>query len=416
MTIIPEIIFQHAEEAAFLWLLRNHGVHEPHYSLSDLAHLDSRVESHIDGLRIAGDEGWEIVKNELAWEEAGELFTASLLAFGGDNEQRIHTVIEAAISEYELSLGLISALGWLPFDQVNRQVQHLLSANAPALRRMGLAASAVHGRNPGQPLINALPDEDILLRSRALKAVGELGLNQLLPALLEHLNDRSKKCRFFAAWSAALFKAPASVPVLRSIAGQGDVYSEKSCKMALRNMAFHDACSWLEDLSRHKELQRLALKGYGVLGDPMAVPLLIQAMENPELARVAGESLSMITGVDIADEDLEGEWPQGFEAGPTETAKDENVEMDPDEDLPWPEAELIEQWWSQNKKSFQSGKRYLLGKPISIEQLHHVLGSGFQIQRAEAAIELAMMNPGHPVFEVRAPGFRQQILLGSQGE
>jgi uncharacterized protein (TIGR02270 family) len=413
MPIIPEIISQHAEEAAFLWLLRNHGVQAPHYSLADLAHLDGRVESHIDGLRIAGDEGWEIVTNELPWEEAGELFTASVLAVEGDNEKRMHTVTEAAISEYELSLGLISALGWLPFDQISRHVHHLLSADDPDIRRMGLAASAVHGHDPGQPLINALPDGDIQLRARALKAVGELGLEQLLPVLIEHLTDRNEKCRFFAAWSAARFQAPPSVPVLQRIAEQGGLYSERSCKMALRNMAFHDACSWLEDLSRQKELQRLALKGYGALGDPMAVPLLIQAMDNPGLARVAGESLAMITGVNIADQDLEGEWPQGVETGPTETAGDEDVEMDPDEDLPWPEAELIEQWWRQNKRSFQNGERYLLGKPISSEQLHHVLGNGFQTQRTEAAIELAMMNPGHPVFEVRAPGFRQQKLLGS---
>lgn len=114
----------------------------------------------------------------------------------------------------------------------------------------------------------------------------------------------------------------------------------------------------------------------------------------------------MITGVDIAYEDLEGEWPQGFEAGFKETAEDEDVEMDTDEDLPWPEPELMEQWWSQKKNSFQTDKRYLLGKPISVEQLHQVLGNGCQRQRAQAAIELAMMNPGHPLFNVRAPRFR----------
>ena len=65
-------------------------------------------------------------------------------------------------------------------------------------------------------------------------------------------------------------------------------------------------------------------------GDPAIMPWLIQMMEVPELARVAGESFTMITGVDIAYEDLEGEWPEGFEAGPTENPEDENVEMDSD--------------------------------------------------------------------------------------
>ena len=57
--IIQVIVDQHAEEAAFLWLLRNAAVGAPHYNLQDLANLDERVEAHIDGLRIAGTPGWE---------------------------------------------------------------------------------------------------------------------------------------------------------------------------------------------------------------------------------------------------------------------------------------------------------------------------------------------------------------------
>jgi len=54
-----------------------------------------------------------------------------------------------------------------------------------------------------------------------------------------------------------------------------------------------------------------------------------------------------------------------------------------------------------------------LGQPISPEHLYKVLKTGFQRQRATAALELAILQPGQPLFEVRAPGFRQQqILLG----
>jgi uncharacterized protein (TIGR02270 family) len=126
---------------------------------------------------------------------------------------------------------------------------------------------------------------------------------------------------------------------------------------------------------------------------------------------VAGESFPMITGVDLAYEDLEGERPEGFEAGPTEEPEDEDVEMDPDEDLPWPEPELIKKWWSENKSNFRNGTRYLCGKPISEQQCQHVLRHGYQRQRSAAAIELVMMKPDQPLFEVRAPGFRQQKLL-----
>jgi uncharacterized protein (TIGR02270 family) len=88
------------------------------------------------------------------------------------------------------------------------------------------------------------------------------------------------------------------------------------------------------------------------------------------------------------------------------------VDMDPDENLPWPNPKLIETWWQKNKQNFKSGVRYLCGKPISEEQCQHVLKYGYQRQRAAAAIELAMMHPGTPVFNVKAPGFRQLVALG----
>jgi len=43
------------------------------------------------------------------------------------------------------------------------------------------------------------------------------------------------------------------------------------------------------------------------------------------------------------------------------------------------------------------------------------LKNGYQRQRAAAALELAILKPGRPLFEVRAPGFRQQQLLQFRG-
>ncbi|MGI9500765.1 MAG: TIGR02270 family protein, partial [Geminicoccaceae bacterium] len=72
--IIPHIVEQHAEEAAFLWLLRATAVKAPHYDLKDLARLDERVEAHIDGLRVAGEPGWTIALSELdRHQEDGEV-------------------------------------------------------------------------------------------------------------------------------------------------------------------------------------------------------------------------------------------------------------------------------------------------------------------------------------------------------
>jgi uncharacterized protein (TIGR02270 family) len=182
--------------------------------------------------------------------------------------------------------------------------------------------------------------------------------------------------------------------------------------MAFRRMDLPAARAWQEELARRPDSLRLAVIGAGVIGDPILVPWLIEQMKAPPLARIAGEAFTMITGLDIAHEDLEGKSPEGFEAGPTENPEDENVEMDPDEDLPWPNPELVLGWWNKNKGRFKNGTRYLLGQPISSAHLQQVLRIGRQRQRTAAALELAMMKPGRPLFEARAPGFRQKKLLG----
>jgi uncharacterized protein (TIGR02270 family) len=409
--VIPAIITQHAEDAAFYWLLRDAAVCAPHYSLDDLAELDNRLDAHIDGLRIAGDTGWEICQEQLGWEEVGEVFVAAVLAFKSGQEARIQAVLEVGSASRELSRGLVSALGWLPYQHAEKYIQQLLTAEPSDLRRIGIAAYAVHRREPGYPLTVALSGDDPWLRAQALRAVGQLGRVDLLPLLQNNLTVDNGPYRFPAAWSAALLGDMGAIPTLQAIASLDCLYREEAVKMALRRMDLTAAHAWRQALAHNPDTMRLAIIGAGVVGDPVSIPWLIEQMTIPERARVAGEAFTMITGVDIAYEDLEGEWPEGFEAGPTEDPEDENVDMDPDEDLPWPKPEAIHTWWKDHQGPFRPGTRYLLGKPMSTDWLWDILRNGYQRHRAAAALELAMRQPGQPLFEVRAPGFRQQQLF-----
>jgi uncharacterized protein (TIGR02270 family) len=167
------------------------------------------------------------------------------------------------------------------------------------------------------------------------------------------------------------------------------------------------ALAWQKDLARIPGGLRLAVNGAGICGDPALVPWLLELMSDPALARIAVEAFTMITGVDMAREGLEGKWPKGFTAGPNDDPRDDNVALDPDEDLPWPDAQLIAAWWDKNRGQFQGGRRYLAGRPVAAENLPRILETGRQPQRAAAALELAILRPGRPLFDVCAPAFRQ---------
>ena len=412
--IIKHLITQHAEECAFLWLMRDNAVRAPHYAVLDVTKSDSRIEAHIDGLRIAGDAGWRACKEALSLAGPGEVFAASLLAFESGDKNRIDDVLACGTTSYELTRGTISALGWISFPRAQPLLNYLIASQPPMFRRIGIAGYAAHREDPGQALKAASSDTDAPLKARALKAIGELGRRELLPALQAHLRSEDGEVLSQEAWSAALLGNGIRVPALRKLFQSGGMYAERACAMALRRINLCDAHEWQRELAGLPESQRLSVQAAGVIGDPVLIPWLIDRMATPLVARVAGEAFTMITGVDLAYPDLEGEWPEGFQAGPTENPNDENVERDSDEDLPWPNPELIEKWWAKHRNEFQTGVRHLLGKPITEAWMWEVLKIGKQRQRAAAALELAMLQPGRPLFNVKAPAWRQMGLIASR--
>jgi len=280
------------------------------------------------------------------------------------------------------------------------------------LRYVGIAAAAVNRQDPGPVLKEALKAEDPRLAARAFKAAGELGRTDVAGVFWPGYNHTERYVRFWSGWAGALLGDLNSIDVLKRLAVEPGPHRDGSARMALRRMDVKERTGWHSDLMRDPACLRQAVVGVGVLGDPGRVPWLIQQMTVDALARIAGEAFTMITGVDIAYLDLERDRPEGFESGPTESPEDEDVAMDPDDNLPWPDPTLVEKWWASHASEFKSGQRYLVGKPNAPENLQWVLRHGRQRQRAAAAIELAILEPRTPLFEVRAPALRQKQLLG----
>ncbi len=406
---INGIITEFAEEAAFLWQLRTRAVSAPHYSLDDLVKLDERLEAHIDGLRVAGAAGWDTCEISLGSELPEEYFAPAVLAIESGTTTRIQAVLDAIGEDPAKACAFISAMGWHPYEQAEPHIKKLLVSESSFRRYIGIAASAVHRKDPGHHLDQALEDYDPLLAARALCVYGELGreikLNNF--SLRNNLSDEDDGIRFSTAWSAALAGNNEAVEVLKNFVAAKSVYGEKALNLVLRRMGQAAALSFQKHLANSSGTIRLAVIGAGIIGDPILVQWLIEQMMIPSLARVAGEAFTMITGADIDQEELRGTWPEGFTAGPNDDPNDSNMDLDVDDDHPWPDGESITRWWEKYKGSFPGGSRYLLGKPISADQLRHVLKTGHQRQRSAAALELAISEPGRPLFEVRAPGFRQ---------
>jgi uncharacterized protein (TIGR02270 family) len=160
---------------------------------------------------------------------------------------------------------------------------------------------------------------------------------------------------------------------------------------------------------------RLLTRSIGIAGDPHYIPWLISQMQDPKLTRLAVESFSFITGLDLAYLDLDRKPPDNFESGPNDDPEDDNVAMDEDEGLPWPDPVKIQAWWNANKHRFQPGVRYFMGEPPSVPHCMKVLREGYQRQRIAAAEYLCLLQPGTKLFPTSAPAWRQQRWLSKMG-
>jgi len=409
--VIESVVAEHADEAAFLWLQRASAVHAPNYSPQQFADLDERLAAHIDGLRVAGEEGWEHALALTDNEGPEDFFVAAVLAIEA-LDGRFDDLVERAKDLPEVVPGLVSALGWVEPKYLGGRAKALLDDASPLRQKLGLAACALHRRDPGPVLGQLIAGAPDSVRIRALRAAGELGRADLLPQAQSLLGETKPELRFWAAWAAVLLgDRTQALDVLTAFALKSGPRQPRAFQLALQAMEVAPGHALLLESAALPEAQRLRIIGSGFIGDARYVPWLIEQMAHPAIARIAAEAFVTITGVDFNLEQMEIPPPDDFEDGPTEDPDDENVELPEDIALPWPDVGKIRQWWLANQSRFVPGGRHFMGQPVSASSCAGVLREGFQRQRVAAALHLCLLDAGAPLFATSAPAWRQQRWL-----
>ncbi|WP_372623352.1 TIGR02270 family protein [Falsiroseomonas sp.] len=396
--VLEHIVEQHAEGAAFLWTQRDAAVEAPHYSAQYLVRLDERLEAHLDGLRVAGEAGWRIAAAQReARSEAGESFAAAILALESRDMGRIEP-LAALTAVPEARRGLVGAIAWCPPGLLAPSVQAWHASPHAAERYLAVCACSVHRAEPGPGYAAYTRDRDALLRARALRLAGELGRPEYRETCLQHLGDPDPEAHFWAGWSAVLLGDRGdALRALEAVALAEGPRRWQALEVAVRAMGMEHGARFVRAMSGDVAQRRATVVALGHLGAPSAVPWLIARMADADLARVAGEAFSMITGADLSYEDLEGEPLPGVLTGPNDDPTDEEVAPDPDEDLPWPDPARIGAWWADRQGGFRPDQRYLCGQLIDAENRARTRAEGYQPQRRAACLEAKLGGAAGPL-------------------
>lgn len=406
MNPYKDIYEQFVDEASFLWVLRSVAVEQPHYNTASLHELEHRIDAQLDGLMTALEDAWDICLEALKLEEPGEVFTSTVIAFRSHDMAKIQKAVEVGLSNDEAVKGLISALGWLPGKLVHPWIKRFFSSKDLDHKYLALAACSVRQENPAQHLNQMLGRDDCKehekLYVRALRLIGEFKRQDLMQVLSEAAKSDSENIQFWSAWSAILLGDRAAVDQLEPFIFKNGPNQVKAIDIAFRVLPMEQARNWITRLVEDKQQIRAAVKATGVLGDPHAVNWLIGNMQDIEIAKISAEAFSFITGIDLEQNQLVLENPPGIAPQPNDDVEDNDVSLDEDEDLPWPEVEKISKIWINEGKNFVSGQRYFLGQAIRPEFLNDKLTNAYQRQRHAAALELSLLDSTIPLQNTRA--------------
>lgn len=413
---IPVVVQQHAEESAMLRHVRSVLVRAPHVRLRHLRRLDGRIAAHLDGLAVAGHYGTAICTAALERPGAGEVFALAVRAIDERDAAALDRLIALSAVLPEAKRGLVSAFGWVSAPQLQGLVRPMLESPDAMRRELAIAACRVHGVDPGSPLLSALRDDAAALRGAALRAVGELGRVDVIGEALGALTDSVEEVAFRAAAAACLLgDRGEAVMALEAVALREGAFREQAACLLLLVTEFHRGREIVRRIAQSTTLgaglKRRVIRACGLLGDTQFIPWLIDLMSDDLLARLAGESFSLITGADLAALDLERKPPEGVQTGPNDDPDDDNVALDDDESLPWPDRARVQGWWQVRAPRMPAHARCFMGAPPSAEQCTQVLREGTQRQRFVAAQQLCLQLPGTPLFPACAPSWRQQRRL-----
>jgi uncharacterized protein (TIGR02270 family) len=408
---VSATIEQQLQECAALREARSVLVRSAHVTLAELAQVDGRLRALLKGLADAGAPAAQLADAASEQPGVGTAFTSAALALRSGDAQRIAKVIDRARTRSDARRGLVSALGWVSAKSLRQVGAGWFATPDKFLRRLGMAACAVHRVDPGPLLAGAIEARDPGLRAVAAGCAGELGRLDMRDACAALLGDSDPRARMHGARSAVLLgDRGEALEACGEIALEGGQLRAEALPVAILAADRRRARALLERLARKRDENdpttiRFLVYAVALAGDLHFMDWLISLMSKPPYARLAGEAFAVITGADLVLLDLAQE-------PPTMAAADTALAFEDDEGMAWPDSARVKAWWHAHKAGFNPEARHFLGTAPDAPFCLHVLSESRQRRRWVAALHLALGKPGSVLFNAAAPAWRQRRLLG----
>lgn len=400
---LKDLSTHYLDRLALAWRRRNKQIASHHHDFNDLIDWDRRILTYLEALALlepqACCQGLERLSEPLLDEE---LFALALLALRTRNKPLTQACISLVQGMPHFIEPYAAALAWVDWSACEANLNQWPNANEPYLRLHLTALSHHHVELSPQQIKNWVgslsPQPQIgiaTLRCGILRGEPEWALKANEWLKTDHSGLR------LAAAEALIVLGPSRarrkmLPILRDLAL--DSSHPSVCEDAARKLLTvpcSEGQELLEALEVDPNRQRLYLEALGWTGEPAAIPLLSERMDDPQQARLAGAVIGALIGSHPVRDGWQAEArPETDHPGDTPDAEDALPPPDPDAGLPWPDRGRFSDWWQRQSDNWPVSQRYLGGRPRDNSELHAILHQGILAWRPQAAWHLQIVQRG----------------------
>jgi uncharacterized protein (TIGR02270 family) len=397
-----DIYEEHLNEAGWLWGNWEQALDSAVYALGDVAvGPEERLLAHLDGLVLGGlAVAQKLLLPALAGDDRGESAAAAwalVQAEDADHQDAVIAMLASAEPPTQTAIG--RALYLAPRADVSRLIP-LFNSGPPPLRAIIFDVFAT--REPGwvrEHIDPAMRSGQPQLVAAALRAIRNFHEREFLAYVDLASQSDDIKVRLEAMRTGLAFAVNTAWNECRTFAGgMGEL-----CRLPLGLLATSPDPSdraFVRGKAQDADAGMHALWALGFAGDADSADVLVQAMADEKMSRLAGEAFSAITGLSIAGEFAKPGETQGPDA---EEVADEDPPpaVHPEDFLSEPRVEKVKKWWDKERRRFVPGTRYIAGQPRSPATLRTAFLTAGTWRREVLLIEMAASVANLP--KVRPP-------------
>ncbi|MCL4204038.1 MAG: hypothetical protein KJ000_16165 [Pirellulaceae bacterium] len=175
--VVPSVLNEHLEQLTMLWQQRQDAQRSPDYLREDVARLDERLEAHVDGLLLAGEQAIPLLEESLASEEPAAVFAAAFVLLRQEQPGAATRVVEALLlAEQGQLTGIRQALCHGPIALIEARLREICESGQSAAAVAALEVLAYHQRATGllHRLARFYVDENPVVRQAAWRITAML--------------------------------------------------------------------------------------------------------------------------------------------------------------------------------------------------------------------------------------------------